>query len=514
MKTCMMSTGPIENSNGASGTRSRSGRERDTSILIRNLPVPDRQRLCQHLDSLDVWLQLAQFVKLHPEDVEKIRHKMRLGFSPSDEFLTVWGGQYDHSAYNLFALFQKMSLHHAMRLIMDHVDEKYHKYIPKSMPTISELRRPATNSKINNGPPFASSSGVSNSNNNSMTSVSNSSTQQGLESKQSEILDSMADIGASAVQHVAKSSLEIDYQELVCATNNFSPSNKLGHGGFGDVYKGYWKQINVAIKVMNYRQKNNQVNGQIELRQSYTELKYLSTIRYDNILALYGFSINGDKPCLVYELMIGGSLESRLKWYRAKPQPLIPLTWAERFRISLGTAKGIYFLHTARTTPLIHGDIKPANILLDKCGLPKIGDFGLAREGPKSLNATMKVKHVFGTRFYLPPEFLESNKLSTGVDIYSFGIVLMEVFTGRFVMEHGIENSQKNSLMYVNEIRSQFQGNRLHLFDNRITAPVGDDLERATCAINVGLQCTATNPQERPSMDEVVKRLKVYCDDF
>jgi len=80
--------------------------------------------------------------------------------------------------------------------------------------------------------------------------------------------------------------------------------------------------------------------------------------------------------------------------------------------------RGIYFLHTARSTPLIHGDIKPANILLDQCLQPKIGDFGLVREGPKSVDAVMLVKKVFGTRIYLPPEFRNSKQLSTGVDVY------------------------------------------------------------------------------------------------
>ncbi|KAH8304887.1 hypothetical protein KR018_012157 [Drosophila ironensis] len=142
---------------------------------------------------------------------------------------------------------------------------------------------------------------------------------------------------------------------------------------------------------MNYRSPNIDQN-QVELLQSYNELRYLNTIRHDNILALYGYSTNGEKPCLVYQLVY--RLPGEPPAGHKAQQPLPALTWQQRFIICHGTARGIYFLHTARSMPLIHGDIKPANILLDQCLQPKIGDFGLAREGPKSIDAVMQVKKV------------------------------------------------------------------------------------------------------------------------
>ncbi|XP_017873279.1 PREDICTED: serine/threonine-protein kinase pelle [Drosophila arizonae] len=475
----------------ASESPTRSGRE-DNSVPIRLLPEPVRQELCEHLDSLDVWQQLAAFVKLYPSDVQHIRNQSTRGRSPSMEFLNIWGGQYNHTVYNLFALFHKMKLHNAMRIIKDHVDDKFHKYIPRSMPTISELRAPpSTSSKINNGPPYASSSGVTDDSN--MNSNS---------------LESPGDIRVSSVQRAAQSLLEIDYEELVIATENWRPENKLGNGGFGEVFKGEWKQLEVAIKAMNYIHKHND-KTQVHLQQSYNELKYLNTIRHDNILALYGYSINGEKPCLVYQLMKGGSLDSRLRVHKSK-QPFAPLTWQQRLCIALGTAKGIYFLHTARSKPLIHGDIKPANILLDQCLQPKIGDFGLAREGPKSIDAVIEVRQVFGTRIYLPPEFLTSKKLSTGVDIYSFGVVLLEVFTGRLMAECTLQNDQQNLLKYVKAKCLQPQQNRLDLFDKHLVTPMGDELDKCLCAIEVGLKCAASNPQDRPSMDEVVRCFKTF----
>lgn len=175
--------------------------------------------------------------------------------------------------------------------------------------------------------------------------------------------------------------------------------------------------------------------------------------------------------------------------------------------------RGIYFLHTARSKPLIHGDIKPANILLDQCLQPKIGDFGLAREGPKSIDAVMEVRQVFGTRIYLPPEFLSSKKLSTGVDIYSFGVVLLEVFTGRLMAECTLQNDQQNLLKYVKANCLQSHQNRLEIFDKHLVTPMGDELDKCLCAIEVGLKCAASNPQDRPSMDEVVKRFKTFSSD-
>ncbi|KAH8288495.1 hypothetical protein KR054_003753 [Drosophila jambulina] len=484
----------------ANGNRTRSRSHIDDTMAIRLLPLPVRHQLCAHLDALDVWQQLATAVKLYPDQVEQISSQKQRGRSASNEFLNIWGGQYNHTVQTLFALFKKLKLHNAMRLIKDYVSEDLHRYIPRSVPTISELRAlPDSSAKVDNGPPFPSSSGVSNSNNNRTTT-----------SEEIPSLESLGNIHISTVQRAAESLLKIDYSELESATDKWCPDNRLGQGGFGEVYRGEWKQLDVAIKVMNYRSPNIDKN-QVELQQSYNELKYLNTIRHDNILALYGYSINGEKPCLVYQLMKGGSLENRLRAHKSQ-QPLPPLTWQQRFSICHGTARGIYFLHTARSTPLIHGDIKPANILLDQCLMPKIGDFGLAREGPKSIDAVMQVKKVFGTRIYLPPEFRNSKQLSTGVDVYSFGIVLLEVFTGRQVTDRLPKNDLQQDLLHY--VKQHWRQNRTELLDKHVAAPLGEELDMCMCAIEAGLHCTALDPQDRPSMDAVLNRFKPFRNEF
>lgn len=213
----------------------------------------------------------------------------------------------------------------------------------------------------------------------------------------------------------------ISYAELRDATDNWSDKHILGAGGFGTVFYGVWKYTNVAIKRIKSQ---DTLSAKIQIQQSLNELRYLNSCRHDNILPLYGYSLDDDvEPCLVYQLMAGGSLETKLARAAAS------LAWHDRLQIAIGTARGLQFLHTFSEKPLIHGDIKPANILLNQCLEPKIGDFGLTREGDYD-DAEIEVSRVYGTKPYLPREFLYERTLSTKVDTFSFGIVLLELATG------------------------------------------------------------------------------------
>ncbi|EPB69716.1 kinase domain protein [Ancylostoma ceylanicum] len=227
-----------------------------------------------------------------------------------------------------------------------------------------------------------------------------------------------------------QNTLAVPYTELLTATSNFAESNVLGKGGYGVVYVGEWKHTKIAVKrFMTSGNKGSHIQRE-RLRQSLQELRTLAKYRHDNILPLYAFSLEGPEPCLVYQFMSNGSLEDRLLCRRGTP----PLSWLQKKEIAEGSARGLHFLHCIASTPIIHGDVKSANILLDRHFEPKLGDFGLSRDGKVETDAQEQspliASHVKGTLAYLPPEFITNKILSTKLDVYSFGIVLLEITTG------------------------------------------------------------------------------------
>ncbi|VDN26828.1 unnamed protein product, partial [Cylicostephanus goldi] len=152
------------------------------------------------------------------------------------------------------------------------------------------------------------------------------------------------------------------------ATSNFAEKNVLGKGGYGVVYVGEWKHTKIAVKrFMSGGTKGAHIQRE-RLRQSMQELRTLAKYRHDNILPLYAFSLEGPEPCL-----------------RGTP----PLSWLQKKEIAEGTARGLHFLHCIASTPIIHGDVKSANILLDKHLEPKLGDFGLSRDGRVRFNQAL-----------------------------------------------------------------------------------------------------------------------------
>lgn len=295
--------------------------------------------------------------------------------------------------------------------------------------------------------------------------------------------------------------LHINYIELVIATENWSKENILGRGGFGIVYKGKWKQTEVAIKKMQYKDQKSAQAIRIQMQQSLNELRHLNSFRHDNILPVYGYSVHEEEPCLVYQLMLGGSLEHRLY---AKPM-VDPLNWRQRLNIARGTARGLQFLHTVAEKPLIHGDIKPANILLDPCCMPKIADFGLAREGPHATNSEKVVSQVYGTLPYLAPEFIREKRLSTKVDTYGFGVVLFELASGLRAYER--ERNPKYLAYYMKALIGG--GIPFYELRDKSCGSIEDDVHMACEKLmKLGLSCTAERPENRPEMVEVLTELE------
>jgi len=216
----------------------------------------------------------------------------------------------------------------------------------------------------------------------------------------------------------------------------------------------------------------------------------LNAYRHDNVLPLYGYSIGGPQPCLVYQYMSRGCLGQRLRTRDANKA----LDWAKRLNIAIGTARGLQFLHTIGEKPLIHGDIKSANILLDPCDNAKIGDFGLAREGPQSNYTHIKVSRIHGTRPYLPDEFLRAKKVSTKVDTYSFGVVLFEITTA---LSAYLEQRQHK---FLRDHVVNYDGDICDLKDRRVEG--GEECFRSL--IEIGKLCVSKRPKDRPEMVAVL----------
>ncbi|XP_015908130.2 interleukin-1 receptor-associated kinase 4 [Parasteatoda tepidariorum] len=208
------------------------------------------------------------------------------------------------------------------------------------------------------------------------------------------------------------------FEALAKATMNFSERNgsKIGEGTYGMVFQGKVSDKIVAIKKL----KNN-----VD-KQFFTELNILSRFKHKNLLPLLGCSLTGSECCLVYEYMENGSLQDRLACLRKT----IPLSFETRMKIAYESALGINHLHTFGTEPMVHRDIKSANILLDVNFSPKIGDFGLVRIGDSIASSTVAVTaNVVGTSVYMAREAFNGD-VSTKLDTFSFGVVLLELLTG------------------------------------------------------------------------------------
>ncbi|KAL3846812.1 hypothetical protein ACJMK2_017766 [Sinanodonta woodiana] len=235
----------------------------------------------------------------------------------------------------------------------------------------------------------------------------------------------------------------VPYSCLAAVTDNFNSEciskggRVIGRGGFGTVYLGLFRNgYKVAVKSLH---EVKDVNAE---KQFITELKALSRYRHDNIVFLLGYSVNGPNKCLVYEYMCNGSLEDRLLRKNNTPS----LSGKLRLSIASGTGHGIHYLNSQG---IIHRDIKSANVLLDENFTPKVGDFATVRTGPMGCGTTaVQTTLVIGTSAYLAPEAYHFD-ISTKLDSYSFGVVLLEIITGLPALDH--DRDEKDLKSYVEE---------------------------------------------------------------
>ncbi|XP_057497371.1 U-box domain-containing protein 52 [Actinidia eriantha] len=273
-------------------------------------------------------------------------------------------------------------------------------------------------------------------------------------------------------------------EEIEAATDRFSITRKIGEGGYGPVYKCFLDHTPVAIKVL----RPDAAQGRSQFQQ---EIEVLSCIRHPNMVLLLGAC--PEYGCLVYEYMANGSLDDCL----FRRGNTLSLPWQLRFRIAAEIASALLFLHQAKPEPLVHRDLKPANILLDRNFVSKISDVGLARLVPPSVanNVTQyRMTSAAGTFCYIDPEYQQTGMLGTKSDIYSLGIMLLQVVTAKPPM--GLTHQVEQAIE---------KGNFGELLDPSVPDwPVEEALNFAKLA----LKCAELRRKDRPDLkDDVLPEL-------
>ncbi|XP_028797266.1 cysteine-rich receptor-like protein kinase 42 isoform X2 [Neltuma alba] len=292
-----------------------------------------------------------------------------------------------------------------------------------------------------------------------------------------------------------KGPVAFSYNVLKTATKNFSEENKIGEGGFGVVYKGtLWNGKVVAIKKLASPY-SNKVDEEFE-----SEVKLISHVHHRNLVRLLGCCSKGHDRILVYEYMKNNSLDKFL--YGDKKYSL---NWKQRYEVILGIARGLAYLHEEFHVRIIHRDIKTNNILLDDDLQPRIADFGLARLIPED-KTHLNTKFA-GTLGYTSPEYAIHGQLSEKVDVYSYGIVVLEIISGQKCNKLETDGDVAGEYLLQKAWNLYERGMHLELVDNALD-PQDYDADEVKKIIEIGLLCTQPSAETRPMMSEIMVMLK------
>ncbi|PSS19349.1 Serine/threonine-protein kinase [Actinidia chinensis var. chinensis] len=310
---------------------------------------------------------------------------------------------------------------------------------------------------------------------------------------------SSARINEDLAQSFGADLYDFQLSELKAITQNFSSNFLLGEGGFGTVHKGYvddnmrqdLKAQAVAVKLLD-------IEGLQGHREWLAEVIFLGQLRHKNLVKLIGYCCEDEERLLVYEFMSRGSLENHL-FKRIS----VCLPWGTRLKIAMGAAKGLAFLHGAEK-PVIYRDFKTSNILLDSDFNAKLSDFGLAKMGPEGSNTHVTTR-VMGTYGYAAPEYVSTGHLTTKSDIYSFGVVLLELLTGRRAMDKTRPKSKQNLVDWAKPYLTSSRRLRC-IIDPRLAGQYS--VKGAKEMALLALQCVSLKPKDRPSMPAIIETLE------
>ncbi|KAJ4888721.1 LRR receptor-like serine/threonine-protein kinase EFR [Raphanus sativus] len=309
--------------------------------------------------------------------------------------------------------------------------------------------------------------------------------------------------------------MNVSYDELKRATDNFNPRNLLGVGSFGSVFKGVIRGVDVAVKVIDLKA-NGYYKGFIAECEALRNVRHRNLVKLVTSCSSIDFK-NNEFLALVYEFLSNGSLEEWIKGKNRKPDGSVGLSLEERVNVAIDIASALDYLHNDCEVPVVHCDLKPSNILLTEDMVAKVGDFGLARvlfdASDDRHHASISSTHVLkGSIGYIPPEYGLGEKPSQAGDVYSFGVMLLELMSGKSPMDESFEGDQN----LISWISYNFQSNAImEVIDPKLMglidvsgAQLHAKLDCLKKTIEVGLACTAHAAGERMNMRNVLRLLK------
>ncbi|KAL4322713.1 hypothetical protein HN51_067866 [Arachis hypogaea] len=280
--------------------------------------------------------------------------------------------------------------------------------------------------------------------------------------------------------------------EMQSATNNFHNSFKVGEGSFGNVYKDYLENSSTPVAIK--RCKKDSVFGLSSLKN---EVVLLSQLQHPNLISLVGFCIEGTELVLVYDYMSNGSIRDHL--HRGN---IDPLTWKRRLQICIGVARALHYLHTGAKYTIIHRNIKTRLILLDSNREPKVSSLLISKRGALSTSKSLTrvESDVKGTIGYLDPEYLATTMLTEKSDVFSFGIVLLEVVSAKLPPE--INREYFHFQRFSQSLRSSAN----EIVDSILKSKIDPDCWKTF--VDITKRCLLTEGRERPDMGEVEVELE------
>ncbi|KAL7149576.1 hypothetical protein ABFS83_05G050500 [Erythranthe nasuta] len=302
--------------------------------------------------------------------------------------------------------------------------------------------------------------------------------------------------GPSDLHIVEAGNMVISIQVLRNVTGNFSEHNILGRGGFGTVYKG---ELHDGTKIAVKRMESG-VMSEKGLDEFQSEIAVLTKVRHRHLVALLGYCLDGNERLLVYEYMPQGTLSRFL--FNWKEEGLKPLEWTKRLTVALDVARGVEYLHGLAQQSFIHRDLKPSNILLGDDMRAKVADFGLVRLADGQASIATRLAGTFG---YLAPEYAVTGRVSTKIDVFSFGVILMEMITGRKALDESQPDESQHLVPWFR--RNLVSKDTFHKAIDPTLDLDEETLASISTVAELAGHCSAREPYQRPDMCHAVNVL-------